>query len=205
VNLHWEVALRLIGLRLFVLLPLCYMAARSSASEDSLTLRGFGSGQVVSPNTCTPKPLIVRLDPPEAASTIPVRFSVISVPKGARGCQILRGPADTEGSAKTLDQLSSASGEAVVWVRVGDTEGAYIITAEHPLAANIVTFFVHARRRIWQYLIPVPILLGLGLVVWGVRVRRQWAVGSGQLAVGSGQLAVGSGRWAVGSWQGHKR
>ena len=160
-------------LRLVVLLALACEPADAARNESGFRLVGSRSGQVIPPHTCTADPLVVRLDPPESGSETPVRFRLISVPSGASGYAILSEPTGTQESRESLDRLPSPSGETYVWLRVGDREGAYILTAEHPQADNVVTFFVHARRRLWKYLIPVPVLLGLALAAWGLyRLRN---------------------------------
>ena len=148
-----------------------YLAGALCVTGADTVLRGQGSGQVIPPNSSVPEPLVVRIIPP--STDLSVRFSVISVPHGAEGVLLKSQPAGDTGSSEHLDVVPSASGEAQVWVRTGDQEGAYIITAKHPKAGNVLTFFVHARRPIWKYLMPVPVLGGLAMVIWGVIHRRR--------------------------------
>jgi len=136
-------------------------------------LTASGSGQLIPPNTCTTEPLTVHLERTEQGFDQPVRFAVISTPKGAQGYGLILSATDIGSPRSEIDLTLSASGEATVYFCAGDTEGAYIITAEHPAAENVITFFVHARRKIWKYLIPVVIVVGVGLVGWGVCLRRR--------------------------------
>jgi len=157
--------------QLVMTLALLLCAISSAFAEGHLI--GSGSGQMIPPNTCTTEPLTIRLERTEQGFDQPVRFAVISTPKGAQGCGLIPSPADTGSPVNEMDRVLSPSGETTVYFRAGDTEGAYIITAEHPAAKNVITFFIHARRKIWKYLIPVAIIVGVGLVGWGVVVRRK--------------------------------
>ncbi len=155
-----------------VMILLLLLCAISSASADG-HLTGSGSGQLIPPNTCTTEPLTIRLERTEQGFDQPVRFTVISTPKGAQGYGLIPSPTDTGSPVAEMDRVLSASGEATIYFQVGDTEGAYIITAEHPAAENVITFFVHARRKVWKYLIPVAMIVGVGLAGWGVYLRRK--------------------------------
>ena len=158
------------GFQPVVMLALSLCAICSASADGHLT--ASGSGQLIPPNTCTVEPLSIRLERTEQGLDQPVRFAVISTPKGAQGCGLIPSATHTGSPVNEIDLALSSSGETTVYFRAGDTEGAYIITAEHPAAENVITFFVHARRKIWKYLIPVAMIVGVGLVGWGIYLRR---------------------------------
>ncbi len=144
-------------------------------ADTDIVLEGKGSGQVVAPNSFIREPLLVRTVPSLNENESPIRFSVISVPKGSEGILLAAKPTDESGSSEHLERLPQSDGEVQLWVKTGNREGAYIVTAEHPRSKNVVTFFVHARRPIWRRLLPVPVLVGLGLVAWGATRRMRSA------------------------------
>ncbi len=138
----------------------------SLTKPPSTTIPNFsGDGQYAVVGDSLSKPIRVQANDEngQPVSNIPVRFSLISSPKGAGGFSISKDLAYTD-----------ENGLAAVRVNLGSKAGEYVLAAKLDIQSggenNLLLYKASARKGNWVFMLIIGLLGGLGMFLYGMKM-----------------------------------